>query len=63
MCAHIIVFQERELWRRRRWSDAVRGKYPEKEGYIELCIDIMKFVFYETDAMEGVTRLRRGSTG
>jgi len=58
MCTHIIDFQDRKL----KTFKGVKGttltqfveKYPEKKCYFELKNDVMKFVFPEPGAMEGV---------
>jgi elongation factor 3 len=58
MCTHIIDFQDRKL----RTFKGDKGKtltqfvekYPEKKSYFELSDEIMKFVFPEPGAMEGV---------
>merc|ERR1740117_1205700 len=58
MCTHMIDFQDRKL----RTFKGVKGqcltqfveKYPEKKSYFELSNEIMKFVFPEPGAMEGV---------
>merc|ERR1740133_91807 len=58
MCTHIIDFQDRKL----KTFKGVKGtcltqfveKYPEKKSYFELSNEIMKFVFPEPGAMEGV---------
>jgi len=58
MCTHIIDFQDRKL----KTFKGVKGttltqfveKYPEKKSYFELSDEIMKFVFPEPGAMEGV---------
>jgi len=58
MCTHIIDFQDRKL----RTFKGDKGKtltmfvekFPEKQAYFELRNDVMKFVFPEPGAMEGV---------
>merc|ERR1712127_1001956 len=58
MCTHIIDFQDRKL----KTFKGVKGttltqfveKHPEKKCYFELKNDVMKFVFPEPGAMEGV---------
>ena len=58
MCTHIIDFQDRKL----KTFKGDKGKtltqfvekYPEKKSYFELSNEIMKFVFPEPGAMEGV---------
>merc|ERR1712151_846119 len=58
MCTHIIDFQDRKL----KTFKGEKGKaltqfvekYPEKKSYFELSNEVMKFVFPEPGAMEGV---------
>merc|ERR1712187_222521 len=58
MCTHIIDFQDRKL----KTFKGTKGlcltqfveKYPDKKSYFELSNEVMKFVFPEPGAMEGV---------
>merc|ERR1712193_531586 len=58
MCTHIIDFQDRKL----KTFKGEKGKclaqfvekHPEKKAYFELSNEVMKFVFPEPGAMEGV---------
>jgi elongation factor 3 len=58
MCTHIIDFQDRKL----KTFKGTKGttltqfveKFPEKKAYFELSNEVMKFVFPEPGAMEGV---------
>mmetsp|Transcript_103485 Transcript_103485/g.292981 ORF Transcript_103485/g.292981 Transcript_103485/m.292981 type:complete len:1043 (+) Transcript_103485:102-3230(+) len=58
MCTHIIDFQDRKLktfkGEKGRTLTQFVEKYPEKKSYFELSNEIMKFVFPEPGAMEGV---------
>merc|ERR1711990_245159 len=58
MCTHIIDFQDRKL----KTFKGTKGecltqfveKHPEKKSYFELSNEIMRFIFPEPGAMEGV---------
>jgi len=58
MCTHIIDFQDRKLktfkGEKGRTLTQFVEKYPEKKAYFELSNEVMKFVFPEPGAMEGV---------
>jgi len=58
MCTHIIDFQDRKLktfkGEKGKTLTQFVEKYPEKQSYFELSNEIMKFVFPEPGAMEGV---------
>merc|ERR1719343_940856 len=58
MCTHIIDFQDRKLktfkGEQGKTLTQFVEKYPEKKSYFELSNEIMKFVFPEPGAMEGV---------
>merc|ERR1711957_48196 len=58
MCTHIIDFQDRKLktFKGNKGTTLTQfvEKYPEKKSYFELSNEIMKFVFPEPGAMEGV---------
>jgi len=63
MCTHIIDFQNRKL----KMVKGTKGKvleefveaFPEKKGYFELKNDVVKFVFPEPGALEGIKSLSR----
>ena len=63
MCTHLIDFQNRKLKTFRGTYGKVLTEfvdaYPEKQGYFELKNDVMKFVFPEPTALDGVKSMSK----